>query len=205
MLELHPELGAACLDTWETVSVAAGVIGVELPTAVRTLFEMASKVGRSTGFEIAQDSPLGRGQAGSKAGSKGSLVEANKIRHLQHLSSRAGSESLHELIQWHPHGGSDRLGQMGVDLGGPRTPVAQSLLNDPEVDAGFQQMSGVGMAQRVHVGSFGDPALLEGAVEGRLQGTSADGTLPSLPGREQPLGAAKSCTPSWRRSSRPGR
>ena len=117
-------------------------------------------------------------------------MEANKIRHLQHLSSRAGSESVHELIQWHPHGGSDRLGQMGVDLGGPRTPVAQSLLNDPEVDAGFQQMSGVGMAQRVHVGSFGDPALLEGAVEGRLQGTSADGTLPSLPGREQPLGAA---------------
>ena len=57
---------------------------------------------------------------------------------------------LHQLIE--------RIGQriahfprqMGVELRGTRTAVSKILLNDPQVDTGFQQMSGVGMPPIPH-------------------------------------------------------
>jgi hypothetical protein len=41
----------------------------------------------------------------------------------------------------------DFVGQMGVEDGGIGGAVAQVFLNGAQIDAGFQQMGGIGMAQ----------------------------------------------------------
>ena len=52
--------------------------------------------------------------------------------------------------------------------------VARVLLDDPQVDPGFQQMGGVRMAQGVDMGALVDATLLEGPTEGTLQTAAGD-------------------------------
>src|SRR6266545_3449645 len=64
---------------------------------------------------------------------------------------------------------------MGVEDGGVGGAVAQVLLDGAQIDAVFQQMSGVGMAQRMDGGPFPDPALEQGLAEDNLQAGSGKG------------------------------
>ncbi len=72
-------------------------------------------------------------------------------------------------------------GEVGVDAGGGRRAVAQPLLNEPQVDAGFQQMGGpergpragsprgvLGVAQRMHGGALVVTTLFQGCVKSVL-------------------------------------
>jgi hypothetical protein len=45
---------------------------------------------------------------------------------------------LHQLVQRVGQRGSDFVREMGVDLGRPRTAMTQGVLEDPQIDAGFQ-------------------------------------------------------------------
>jgi hypothetical protein len=55
------------------------------------------------------------------------------------------SETLHQLVQRIGESGEHFTGQMGVQLRGARAAVAEVVLDDAQVEAGLQQMSGIGM------------------------------------------------------------
>src|SRR5258705_10351062 len=82
MLEPARRLVAMTLGT---VPIAAGVISIEQPVAVVTLFQMAAKVSGATRREILQ-SPQLTGQQPVR-GAIGRTVAAEDVRHLEHAQS----------------------------------------------------------------------------------------------------------------------
>ncbi len=60
------------------------------------------------------------------------------------------------LSQLGPH----LLRQMGIEGRSAGTAMAQVVLNQAQVDPGFEQVGGVGMAQRVHVSVFVDAVVM---------------------------------------------
>ena len=52
--------------------------------------------------------------------------------------------------------------------------MAQVVLNHSQVEAGFQQVGGVGMAQCVHVRSLGEATAFERRAESTLQTAARD-------------------------------
>lgn len=72
--------------------------------------------------------------------------------------------------------------------------VAQDLLDDAEIHALFQRMSGVGMAQRMDRGPFVHAGLDQGLLEGDLDAGDRHGLLcgclatPAIPLRSIPAG-----------------
>src|SRR2546428_13972175 len=83
-------------------------------------------------------------------------------------------EALHQLVERLGQCGLHLACQMGVDLRGTSTVVAQVFLNDSQVETGFQQMRGIGMPQRVHMGPLGDTAVLERPSKRALQTAACD-------------------------------
>ena len=65
-------------------------------------------------------------------------VEANDRRHFQHDALCNRSEVLHQLVQRIGQRRSNFAREMRVDLGRARTVMAQSVLDDPQIDAGFE-------------------------------------------------------------------
>jgi len=68
---------------------------------------------------------------------------------------------LHEPVQWSGESGPDLLRQMRVKLRGPHAPVAEVLLDDPQVDPGLKQMGCVCIVQI----SWSQPQILRSPVE----------------------------------------
>jgi len=58
-------------------------------------------------------------------------------------------ESLHHVIDQLVGVFLALLGQVEIEHGGLESGVAEVALNDAQVDAGFEEMGGVGMAQRI--------------------------------------------------------
>lgn len=66
-------------------------------------------------------------------------------------------------------------GEVGVEGGGLGARMPEVFLDEPEIDAGFQKMGGVAVAERVDVGPLVNAAWLDGAHEGALQAGPVDG------------------------------
>ena len=77
-------------------------------------------------------------------------MAADDRRHLQHGALARSAEAVDEVRQGIQERGPDLLCQMRVDLGGPGTPVAERLLDDPEMDIRFQQVGRVRMSAMPH-------------------------------------------------------
>ncbi len=59
--------------------------------------------------------------------------------------------------------------QVGIDCGSLRRVVPQIGLDEAQVDATFQQVSGIAVPQRMNMGLFTDPGLVNRAVQRGLQ------------------------------------
>src|SRR5882724_13639759 len=86
LLLCQPALGLVTM-TLGTVPIATGVIGINLPAAVVTLFQVAAKVGRTTRLNILQGPRLTGQQLVLSA--IGRTMAAEDLRHLQHAKPPA--------------------------------------------------------------------------------------------------------------------
>jgi hypothetical protein len=68
------------------------------------------------------------------------------------------SEGLDEAFDGIQGGVADFPGEVGVESSGARAGVAEVFLDQPELDAGLQEVDGVGMAEGVDVGTLGEAA-----------------------------------------------
>lgn len=94
------------------------------------------------------------------------------------------------------------LGQVGVDHSRIQALVPEQLLDRAHIDAGFQQMRGVGMPQGVHRGVFGNAALTHSGAKRPLQVRGVDRSS-GYPSRENPL--LRSVLSEEHAQQRPGR
>ena len=72
----------------------------------------------------------------------------------------SASEVLHQFIERIGQCAADLRRQMRVDLRRARTAMAQAVLDEPQVDAGFQKMSRVRMPQGMHMRGLGHAGSL---------------------------------------------
>lgn len=105
--------------------------------AMVALIDVASKEGRTAVLNIVKRFFLDRCERRSTLASIVLPVEADNVSHLQH-EDLGSLEVLHKLVE----GITDRFAhlarQMRIDLCRGCVAMAQILLNDPQVDAGFQ-------------------------------------------------------------------
>src|SRR5437867_13161323 len=92
------------------------------------------------------------------------------------MNAAGFSEPFHQSVDGVAGGLVDLLCEMRVDLSGSQTAVPEVDLDDATIGAVFEEVGGVGMSERVDVGSFDDAAELEGAAEGALEAAVRDGT-----------------------------
>ncbi len=85
-----------------------------------------------------------------------------------HDACGVASDALPEAVDGIEGVVADYAGEVGVDRGGTRAGMAEILLDQPELDASFEEVGGVGMPQRMDVGAFMDAALFQGPLEGFL-------------------------------------
>lgn len=85
-------------------------------------------------------------------------------------------ESLHDVIDDLAGILLALLGQVEIEHGGFETGVTQVALDDAQVDAGFEEMSGIGMAQGVDRHAlFEHPGLPLGLAKGALDAALGHG------------------------------
>src|SRR5258708_37714862 len=116
---------------------------------------------------------------------------------------QGNSEVCHQLIERCGGGGPHFPGQMRVEGRGAGTAMAQAILNQAQVETRFQQVRGVGMAQRVDMSALVDATLLPGMMKGTLHTTARDGT--PLVGQtvRQPMTGGRGKQPERRAMSAP--
>jgi hypothetical protein len=104
-------------------------------------------------------------------------------------------ESLHHVIDQLTGVLLALLGQVEIEHGGFEAGVAQVALNDAQIDAGFEEVGGVRMAQGVDRHAlFVDPGLSLGLAKGaldaalghRLAGLISIGFLVAASGKDKP-------------------
>ena len=87
-------------------------------------------------------------------------------------------ESLHHVIDQLTGIFVALLGEVEIEHSGFELGMAHVALDDAQIDAGFEEVGGVGMAQRVYGNSlFSDAGIKLGVTEGALDTTFSHGSL----------------------------
>ena len=169
----EPELRRAIVTLW-AVSVAARVVGVvEAFTGVAD--EQGATESRCPAVDdvrhglsvrrqhaVAIDLPVGLPGA------------AEDLRQLDHDRWRLAS--LHQAIDGVFCRVANLPSEMSVDGGSARAGMAEVLLDESEIDAVLEQVSGIGVTQGVDVSALVQAAPLDGVSEGALQTVASDGS-----------------------------
>jgi hypothetical protein len=99
---------------------------------------LTSQSRRPAGFEIAQGPAVAGQDAIGEARQIRRPVQTDDLRHFEHDDLWDHSEVVHQLVQWVGQRRSNFTREMRVDLRRPRTAMAERVLDDPQVNAGFQ-------------------------------------------------------------------
>ena len=87
-------------------------------------------------------------------------------------------ESLHHVIDQLAGVLLALLGEVEIEHGGLQLGMAHVALDGAQIDAGFEEVGGVGMAKRVYGNSlFSDAGIKLGATEGALDTAFGHGSL----------------------------
>ena len=90
------------------------------------------------------------------------------------LVGRAQRRGIKSLMGWSA-ASRTQAREMRVERGGAEAGVAEVVLNEGEGDARFEEMRGVAVAERMHMGALVHAALFDRAPEGALQRGPGDG------------------------------
>jgi hypothetical protein len=167
LARLEPAFGLVGMAFW-TTPILAGVIREDLGGALVAAPEMSAESLGTAGKDIG-DGALMRWRHRRAMGRQVVAREAAEdVRHLDHggaAASEVGHQSIEDLSQrnvgW--------LGQMGVDGCGGDIGVTEQNLNDPGIDAIFQQTGCITMAQDVRRHPLFDASGGAGVSEGKAQ------------------------------------
>ena len=114
------------------------MVPIHLPAARGALRQLAPAGRRPTRHEITQRARLAREQTTPEEGAHGGPGATDDVRHLPHGALARSAEPIDEVRQRIQERGPDLLRQMRVDLRRAGAPMAERLLNDPEMDVRFQ-------------------------------------------------------------------
>ena len=181
----EPLLGAIVLAPG-AVAVAAGVVAVLELAAVVAALEGAAQGWRATLDDVVHGPPV-RGQelpgVGLDVGRPRSTEDVRQLHHRPTsrdggsvTTPNAASAALHQVVDGVDGGVAEFPGQVGVDGRGLRAIVPQVVLDQAEIDAGFEKMRGVTVAERVDVGPLVDAARLDRSHERALE--TGSGNVP---------------------------
>ena len=112
---------------------------------------------------------VARQHAGAEAINVIGSVAAEYIRQLDHGALKI----IHQLIDGFYGHGLCFFSQMRIEACSGRATVTQPDLNQPQVDAGFQQMGGPGMPQSMHRRFFVDSGAFQRAAKSGLHAAVA--------------------------------
>ncbi len=171
LLFVQPKLGVIVAALW-TVPVFAGVIAVDYVAAVliRAEVGVATHCFGTAVFDVAHGPELAGQNLASVSFSVLRPMAAQDLRQFRHCPLQVG----HELVDALRPGRLCPVGEMGIDRGGGGGVVAEVFLDQAEVDAGLQEMGGIGMPQGVDRGPLVDAGLVFGPLEGVLDAGQRD-------------------------------
>jgi len=98
------------------------------------------------------------------------------VRDFQHEAGTRGSDLCHQAVEDGLKFGGAGSGQVSVKGGCVRTLVSQDFLDDAQVDARFEQMGGVGMAQGMNATVLGHAGIAKGGFEGLVESVAGQGS-----------------------------
>src|SRR5271169_7197290 len=137
-----------------TVPVAAGIVGDAGLAAILTPLDMAAERSRPTRLDGRYDPTLSETQAAGVIGTISGAMAAEDVCHLERRPHAGRSARRHhhqaKTVERACRVGDQRRRNLGI-AGGRRQPgMTEQHLNDANVGAGFEQVSGEAVPQRMN-------------------------------------------------------
>ena len=133
-----------------------------------------------------------REQTGAVRLTIGGARRPDDVGQFEHGRRRRLREAVHQVLDRIDGAAFHLGGEVRVERGGLRARVAQVGLNQAEVDARFEQMGGVRVAQRVDVGALGHAGPEHRAMERGLEAGAGDRSGPGHDAIDRvPVGRAR--------------
>ncbi len=189
------------------MTIATGVVDRVLMTTALTEKQLTTQSGGAAVDHVTQHPSMGRQQAIAEllhVGRSGIAKDVRELDQLETVSATACQcRPFHQSVDRVLGGGPNVAGQVGVDLGGPGTGVAEERLDQAKIDTVFEQVGGVAVAQGVHVSLLVNTGRITSTAERRLQartvnraGVGGDAVL-------HPLARGRREEPYWRSMGTP--
>jgi hypothetical protein len=183
LARLKPALGLVSM-AFGTTPILAGVIREDLGGALVAAPEMSAESLGAAGKDIGDGALMGWRHRRAMGRQVVAREAAEDVRHLDHdgaAASEAGHQSIKDLSQRN----AGWLGQVGIDGGGGDVRVTEQNLNDPGINAIFQQTGRITVAQDVRrhplFDAGGGARVSEGEAQSRRVGWSGTVSIEEQP------------------------